>query len=189
RAAIDERSQNPSLQRPAQGPKQRDHGAGEETRSGAAHSQRRRGHRRLVPNGVGERAANKHVQKLAGCQTEHKLVFDGQMRWDVVLARRHLMPIAFCTRSAITFANRTPAKPPTAANAASLAVSMRRGLPPAVMYRKPAQARNRPAAAMPMVRARSVSLVNSETISGALIETNSVDEVRASVRRGRGRRR
>src|SRR5205814_1377817 len=55
----------------------------------------------------------------------------------------------------------TMASPPTAANAASLAVSMRLGLPLAVMYRKPAQARKSAAAARPIFVASSSSVLKS----------------------------
>src|SRR5216683_1143884 len=69
-------------------------------------------------------------------------------------------------------ANKTTANPPIAAKAASLALSMRRGLPPAVMYRKPAQARNSAAAASPTFVAASSSVSNSRIIGcGLLIES------------------
>src|SRR5437016_6165301 len=65
-------------------------------------------------------------------------------------------------------ASSTMARPPTAANAASFAVSIRLGLPPAVMYIKPAQARNSPAAASPILVAAVVSLSNRLLISVVL---------------------
>src|SRR6266571_2336188 len=69
-------------------------------------------------------------------------------------------------------ANKTTASPPMAAKAASLALSMRRGLPPAVMYRKPAQARNSAAAASPTFVAASSSVSKSRMIGcGLLIES------------------
>src|SRR5712691_419304 len=66
-------------------------------------------------------------------------------------------------------ANKTTANPPIAAKAASLALSMRRGLPPAVMYRKPAQARNSAAAASPTFVAASSSVSKSRMIGCGLL--------------------
>src|ERR1051326_3648541 len=68
-------------------------------------------------------------------------------------------------------ASSTTARPPMAAKAASLALSIRRGLPPAVMYRKPAQAKNSAAAAMPTFVAASSSVLNNwMMVSGLVIE-------------------
>src|SRR5579859_5532270 len=79
--------------------------------------------------------------------------------------------MAFWTSCAMVCASKTTASPPIAANAASLALSMRRGLPPAVMYKKPAQARNSAAAARPTLVAASSSVLNiSTTDCGLLIE-------------------
>src|SRR5579859_10898 len=79
--------------------------------------------------------------------------------------------IAFCTSWATVCASRTTANPPIAAKAASLALSIRRGLPPAVMYRKPAQAKKSAAAASPTFVAASRSVSNSRMIGcGLLIE-------------------
>src|SRR5207302_10845101 len=77
--------------------------------------------------------------------------------------------MAFWTSSAMVCANNTTASPPIAAKAASLALSMRRGLPPAVMYRKPAQARNSAAAARPTRVAASSSVSNNLTMSVGLL--------------------
>src|SRR5256885_472694 len=56
-----------------------------------------------------------------------------------------------------------------AAKAASLALSMRRGLPPAVMYKNPAQARKSAAAARPTFMATSSSASNSVMIGWGLV--------------------
>src|SRR5207244_2512880 len=81
-------------------------------------------------------------------------------------------PAAFCTSWAMVLANNTTASPPIAAKAASLALSMRRGLPPAVMYRNPAHARNSAAAARPTFVAASSSISNSWIIGcGLLIDS------------------
>src|SRR5437763_10055721 len=80
--------------------------------------------------------------------------------------------MAFWTRLAMACARSTIARPPSAANAASLAVSMRRGLPLAVMYRKPAQARNSADAVSPTwVATCNNRLKRSMMACGLLIET------------------
>src|SRR5207302_120677 len=93
--------------------------------------------------------------------------------------------MAFWTSSAMVCANKTTASPPIAAKAASLALSMRRGLPPAVMYRKPAQARKSAAAASPTFVAASSSVSKRRMIGcGLLIESPFGLECETSGSRG-----
>src|SRR5438067_12171507 len=76
-----------------------------------------------------------------------------------------LFGIALLTSWAIVCASRTMASPPMAAKAASLALSIRRGLPLAVMYRNPAHARNNAAAARPTLVAASSKAVKTWVIA------------------------
>src|SRR5438132_8972240 len=113
----------------------------------------------MFPQRVAHRAAHQHVQELAHAESEQHLIFDVQMRRNLVVqvhVRLHGLGkagSAFCTSVAMVCASSTMARPAIAAKAASLALSIRRGLPPAVMYRKPAQARNTAAAPRPTCEA------------------------------------
>src|SRR6185312_6941681 len=122
---------------------------------------------RLVPHGVRGGAAHQQVQELANGESKQDFVFDVQMRRHLVMSGHASTQCvggaavtALLMSPAMVCASSTTARPPTAANAASLAHSIRRGLPLAVMYRKPAQARNSAAAARPTLVAASSSAPN-----------------------------
>src|SRR5206468_3870007 len=160
--------QQPLLERSAERPDQCQSRAGEQARRSDADAQRRRGRGSLVPHGVSHGAADQHIQELPCGQSEQEFVFDVQVRRNLVLSTAHgrdpqglPIGIARWISPEIALASSTTARPPTAANAASLALSMRLGLPLAVMYRNPAQARNTAAAAMATVLAASSSVLNS----------------------------